>query len=70
MNDSGIANYSSYLTVEPGFTGGNISVDATATGNIVYEVTKNSDDLKLQYTSTAYDSEANEFKNLTYTLAI
>lgn len=69
LNDKGVTNTSSYLSVDPEFTGGNMSKDATTTGNIVYEIDKGSTDLKLQYEQTVY-SASEGTKTLTYTLAL
>jgi len=70
INVNGIAESSSYITAAPEFEGGSMSKNATATGNIVYEVTKGASGLKLQYEEMAYDSTTSEFKTLTYTLEI
>ena len=70
LNDNGVANNSSYTTVDSAFDGGNISSNATVTGNIVYEVTEGATGLKLQYETSVYDSEDQDLKTLTYTLAI
>jgi hypothetical protein len=71
INENGIAESASYLaTVEPEFTGGSMSAGATATGNIVFEVTKGSTNLKLQYEDYAYNLNGSGLQTLTYTLDI
>lgn len=70
INEAGVANGSSYLDVEPAFEGGSISAGASATGNIVFEVTKDVSGLKLQHEAIVYDTKSYESKTLTYTLAI
>ena len=70
INDNGISDYASYVTVDDEFEGGNISPNASDTGNIVYEVDKGSTNLKLQYETSAYDSEKGEYVDLVYTLEI
>lgn len=69
MNDNGAADMTSYITVDPAFTGGELPVSASASGTIVYEITKDSNNLKLQYNTYAYDLNAG-IKNLVFTLAI
>jgi hypothetical protein len=70
LNVNGVAVNPSYLVVSPEFTGGSISAGATATGNIVFEITKGATNLKLQHEESAYDSKSSEFTTLTYTLEI
>jgi len=70
LNVNGVSDSSSYVVVSPEFTGGNISAGATASGNIVYEITKDATNLKLQHEEIIYDLNNSEVKTLTYTLAI
>src|SRR5680860_218079 len=70
INVDGIAESSSYITAAPEFEGGSLSKDATATGNIVYEVTKDATGLKLQYESYTFDLNGSGLETLTYTLEI
>lgn len=70
LNADGVATTSSYVVVSPEFTGGSLSSDATASGNIVYEITKGASSLKLQHEESIYDLKNSELKTLTYTLAI
>jgi len=71
LNDAGTANMASFLVdVEPTFDGGDLSPKASLTGNLVFEVTKGSNDLKLQYETSAYDMKNSDVKNLTFTLKI
>ncbi len=70
INVNGVSNSASYYTANPEFKGGNISKDASVTGNIVFEVEKGASNLKLQYESGAYDPDTSEYKNLIYTLEI
>ncbi len=70
LNADGVANTSNYLVVAPEFTGGSLSAGATASGNIVYEITKGASSLKLQHEESIYDLKSSELKTLTYTLAI
>jgi len=70
LNVNGIADTMSYIVVTPEFKGGNISKDATATGNVVYEVTKGATNLKLQHEETILDIQNSGVKTLTYTLEI
>ena len=69
LNDNGVAVDSTFVTVDPELTTGELSPEATVTGNVVFEVTKDSSKLKLQYETTAY-TENYESKKLVYTLAI
>ena len=71
INENGIANSSDiWATADPEFEGGTLAPGATTTGNIVYEVNKDANGLKIQYETYAYDSESAETKTLVYTLAI
>jgi hypothetical protein len=68
VNSDGLAVSSSFVNVEPEFENGTLSVGASVTGNIVYEVSKSASNLKLQYEHNAYVNS--EFKELIYTLEI
>lgn len=71
LSVNGISNQAySFATVDDEFSGGTMEKGATATGNLVYEITKGETNLKLQYEDTAYDVKAGEIKTFTYTLAI
>lgn len=70
MNADGIADTSYYINVTPKFEGGNLSPDATASGNLVYKIAKNAKTLKLQYESIVYDTTDYSSKKLTYTLGL
>ncbi len=70
LNADGIADTSYFITVSPAFTGGNLSPDATATGNLVFKIAKDAKKLKLQFEDTVYDTKDYSTKNLTYTLDI
>jgi len=70
LNADGVSNTTNYLVVDPEFTGGDLSVDATASGNIVYEITKGATNLKLQHEENVYDLKNSELETLTYTLEI
>lgn len=72
LSVNGVADSStSFTTVAPEFTGGTIAKGATATGNIVYEITKGATDLKLQYETTSFDYTSSDVvKTYTYTLKI
>lgn len=61
---NGIGESASYLEVNPAFEGGNIEPDATATGNIVFEVPADATNLKLKYTTIVTGEE------LVYTIAL
>ncbi|MFZ2125995.1 MAG: DUF4190 domain-containing protein [Candidatus Microsaccharimonas sp.] len=70
INDDGLASSASFFDVAPAFESGDLSPGASQTGNIMYEVTKGSDKLKLQYETSAYDLNNSDFKELTFTLDI
>jgi len=70
LDDGGMVKNASFYDKEPRLEGGTLNADGSITGNIVYEVTKDASDLKLQYETTVYDLEASESKELIYTLAI
>jgi len=67
INDGGLLVSHSYVSIDSEYDDGTLTAGATETGNIIYEVTAGSKDLKLQYETYAlnedYDSE-----KLTYTL--
>lgn len=67
MNDNGLITDPGYASVNSAYTDGSLAAGATETGNIVYEVEQGSKDLKLQYESSAYDTNSN-YVDLTYTL--
>lgn len=69
VSEAGVAVSSSYLDVEPAFDSVSLTAGATVTGNIVYEINEGATDLKLLYETFAYDLNASEAKNLTFTLA-
>lgn len=68
LDDNGNTNTSSYADVDNSFDGTNIAAGKSATGNVVFEIKKDSNNLKLQYEDTAYTSDGSE--DLIYTLAI
>ena len=68
VNEAGVAVTSSFITVDPDLGYGDLSPDATKTGNVVYEVTKDATGLKLQYSIPVYSIEDGS-KKLVYTLA-
>jgi hypothetical protein len=70
LNADGVANTPSYQVVDPEFTGGDLSPNATASGNIVYEITQGATGLKLQHQETVLDLKNSKVKTLTYTLGI
>lgn len=67
--DNGVAQSAYYLEADDPIESGDLSADASTTGTVVYEVGSSSTDLKLQYTSYAYDVSSYESKTLEYTLA-
>ncbi len=69
INDGGLIDSHSYVSVDSEYDDGTLAAGATETGNIVYEVDAGSKDLKLQYETSAYDEDYN-FVKLTYTLAL
>ncbi len=69
VNDGGMAVDSAFVTVSPELNSGDLSQGATATGNVVYEVTEGATDLKLQYETSVLTPEF-ESKTIVYTLAI
>lgn len=66
--DNGMSKTSTYVPVENRFETGNLQPGGTATGNIVYEITSDATDLKLQYDTTVYDKNY-AAKSVSYTLA-
>ncbi|MES2630754.1 MAG: DUF4190 domain-containing protein [Patescibacteria group bacterium] len=69
LTDNGTAVDSAFVTVDPELASENLDPGETITGNLVFEVTKDSTDLKLQLETTVYDSSY-KAKDLVYTLAI
>lgn len=69
INEAGNANAATFVTDAPAFEGGDLDAGASATGNIVYQVTAGSTDLKLQYSLIVYDVNSG-VKTLTYTLGL
>lgn len=69
INDNGETDSYSFAPVESKFSGSTIGDGETETGNIVYEVTKGSKNLKLQYETSTTDENYKSVK-LTYTLAL
>lgn len=69
INEAGVANDTSFVDAVPTFDGGDLDAGASSTGNIVYEVTSGSTDLKLQYSLVVYDVNSG-VKTLTYTLGL
>lgn len=69
VNDNGSTDTTSFADIDNAFDGGTLLTDETSTGNLVFEVTKNATDLKLQYGVDAYSTAEDGFVTLTYTLA-
>ena len=70
INDTGVAHSASYYDVEPSFEGGDMSPGASASGNLLFEVTKGSTDLKLQYQLYAYALGSGGAQTLIFTLEL
>ena len=70
LNEAGVADTVSYVTVDPVFYGGELSAGASLSGNVVYQVAKGATDLKLQYGTYVYDVNGSGLQNLTFTLAL
>lgn len=69
VNDNGIAVDGALVPVDSELESGDLSPGASTTGNIVYEVTKDASNLKLQHEVTVFTPQY-ESKTLVYTLAI
>lgn len=69
IDDSGVLNDASSVSVDPAFDGGTLIANASVSGNIVYEVTKGSTNLKLHYETYAYDLNSGA-KDLVFTLVL
>lgn len=69
LNEAGVAVDSAFVVVNPELASGELSPNASTTGNIVFEVTKDASDLKLQYEATIF-TPSYESEKLVYTLAI
>lgn len=67
---NGVADSAYFLDVEPAFEGGKVSSGATASGNMVFEVKKGADDLKLVYDKTVISPKDFSSKTLTFTLGL
>lgn len=67
--DDGLAKTSTYVPVSDELEAGDLAPGATTTGNLVYEVSEDANNLKLQYDVTVFDQSYSS-KKLTYTLAI
>ena len=70
INEGGVATSTEYLGLDTAFQGGEMSPNASASGDLVFEVTKGASDLKLQYSTSILSIKEGEIKTLTYTLAI
>ena len=71
INNNGVSTSNSFVDVSPELPTGELSVGASATGNIVYEVEAGADGLKLQYSEGVFDFESDKaYKEYEYTLVI
>lgn len=68
LSADGVANTSTYITVDDEFQGGDLAKGASASGNIAYQVKDNASELKLQYKTSVYSPKTNKLVNLTYSL--
>ncbi len=66
--DNGLSKGVAYVSVSPEIESGTLSAGASTTGNVVYEVTKETTNLQLEYDTTVYVGA--EAHKLVYTLAI
>lgn len=66
--DNGISVSASYISSDTQMTSGDLTAGATVTGDAVYEVSQDANDLKLTYKTTVYDKEF-KAQELNYTLA-
>lgn len=69
IDDAGTASDAVFVDDAPVFDGGDLDAGASSTGNIVFQVTSGSTDLKLQYSLIVYDVNSG-VKTLTYTLGL
>lgn len=67
--DNGLSQRYATVPVTNELDGGNLAADGTTTGNLVFLVTSDATDLKLQYIVTIFDSNYKS-KKLNYTLAL
>jgi Domain of unknown function (DUF4352) len=70
LNADGVADSSYFLDVAPAFNGGQVSSNATTTGNIVFKAPIGAKQLKLQYETTANNSKDYTTVDLVYTLGL
>ncbi len=71
LNSGGLSIAASlFASAEPELASGDLSPGAEITGNVVYEVTKDAENLKLQREVTVYGIKDLETKTLVYTLEI
>jgi hypothetical protein len=69
VNDNGSASSAALVSVDPSYESATLDPGASTTGNIVFEVTKDAQNLKLQYDAMVYTTgEGN--KDVSYTLAL
>lgn len=70
INNAGTTDTSAFIDVDPAFESKDLAPGESMTGNLVYEVTKGSTDLKLQYDISIYELNGSGVKTLVYTLKI
>lgn len=67
--ENGMTQTSSYAPVEKELNEGDLNIGASTTGNVIYEVSNEATDLKLQYDMTVFDGNYKS-RQLVYTLAL
>jgi len=70
LNADGVANTTSFISIDDDFQGGTLEKGASTSGNLVFTVKDTAKDLKLQYETEVFTPKTYKLAELTYTLAL
>jgi len=70
INADGVANTTSYISIDDEFQGGSLEKGASTSGNLVFSVKDTAKELKLQYETQVFTPKTYKLAELTYTLGL
>jgi hypothetical protein len=70
LNADGVANKTSYVSIDDEFQGGTLEKGASTSGNLVFTVKEDAKELKLQFETQVFTPKTYKLAELTYTLGL
>ncbi len=70
LNADGVANSTSYVSIDDEFQGGTLEKGASTSGNLIFAVKDDAKELKLQFETQVFTPKTYKLAELTYTLGL